>query len=65
MRLIVNCSPSHAAWTAMAEFNRFDAFWRCRDCRKIYWQGSHYHRMLERIRKIELIMISAQDKELS
>jgi uncharacterized protein with PIN domain len=46
-------------------FNRFEAFWRCRDCRKIYWQGSHYHRMLERIRKIELIMISAQNKELS
>ena len=46
-------------------FNRFKAFWRCDDCRKIYWQGSHYHRMLERIRKIELIMISAQNKELS
>ena len=46
-------------------FNRFEVFWRCRDCRKIYWQGSHYHRMLERIRKIELITISAQNKELS
>lgn len=46
-------------------FKRFKAFWRCGDCRKIYWQGSHYHRMLERIRKIELIMISAQNKELS
>jgi len=45
--------------------NRFKAFWQCDDCRKIYWQGSHYHRMLERIRKIELIMISAQNKELS
>lgn len=20
----------------------FDAFWRCRDCRRVYWQGSHY-----------------------
>jgi hypothetical protein len=46
-------------------FNRFKAFWQCNECRKIYWQGSHYHRMLERIRKIELIMISAQNKELS
>jgi hypothetical protein len=46
-------------------FKRFKTFWRCGDCRKIYWQGSHYHRMLERIRKIELIMISAQNKELS
>ena len=40
-------------------FKRFEAFWRCRDCRKIYWQGSHYHRMLEQISKIEMTMISA------
>ena len=23
----------------------FDAFWRCRDCRRIYWKGSHYQRL--------------------
>jgi len=24
----------------------FDHFYRCRECQKIYWQGSHYRRML-------------------
>ena len=43
-------------------FQRFEAFWRCRECRKIYWQGSHYHRMLEQISKIEMTMISARNK---
>jgi uncharacterized protein with PIN domain len=23
----------------------FDKFWRCRECKRIYWQGSHYERM--------------------
>lgn len=32
--------------------DRFDAFWRCGECRKIYWQGSHYKRMQERIKCI-------------
>ncbi|MCH8258398.1 MAG: Mut7-C ubiquitin/RNAse domain-containing protein, partial [Proteobacteria bacterium] len=41
-------------------FQRFEAFRRCRHCRKIYWQGSHYHRMRERISKIELTLISAR-----
>ena len=27
----------------------FDVFWRCRDCGKIYWKGSHYDRMRELI----------------
>jgi uncharacterized protein with PIN domain len=38
-------------------FTRFEAFWQCRDCRKIYWQGSHYNRMLKRIRKLELTTV--------
>jgi uncharacterized protein with PIN domain len=33
-------------------FDRFDEFWQCGGCRKIYWQGSHYKRMLERIKGI-------------
>ena len=45
-------------------FKRFESFWQCPDCRKIYWQGSHYRQMLERVRKIELTMISARNKEL-
>ncbi len=32
--------------------DRFDAFWQCAECRKIYWQGSHYQRMQERIKCI-------------
>jgi hypothetical protein len=31
---------------------RFDAFWQCRDCGKIYWQGSHYQRMLQRVESL-------------
>jgi uncharacterized protein with PIN domain len=30
----------------------FDAFWRCTECGRIYWQGSHYerlHRLVEQI----------------
>jgi uncharacterized protein with PIN domain len=25
---------------------RFDRFWQCASCRKVYWRGSHYERML-------------------
>ena len=27
-------------------FERFDEFVRCRDCRQVYWKGSHYDRMM-------------------
>lgn len=27
----------------------FVEFWRCRDCGKVYWQGSHHSRMLRKI----------------
>ena len=30
---------------------RFDRFWQCRSCGKVYWRGSHYRRMLERVRQ--------------
>ncbi|MCG8017767.1 MAG: Mut7-C ubiquitin/RNAse domain-containing protein [Candidatus Thiodiazotropha sp. 'RUGA'] len=26
-----------------------DQFWRCRECQKIYWQGSHYSKLLKSI----------------
>ena len=29
---------------------RFDAFWQCSDCGKVYWRGSHYRRMLQLVR---------------
>jgi len=30
----------------------FDKFWQCSNCRRIYWKGSHYDRMLQRIKKM-------------
>lgn len=33
--------------------NRFDAFWQCRKCGKVYWQGSHYQRMLEMVERLQ------------
>ncbi len=36
-----------------AILSRFDAFWRCRDCGKIYWRGSHHARMLQRIQMLK------------
>lgn len=32
---------------------RFDDFWQCRRCGKIYWQGSHYRRMLEMVERLQ------------
>jgi uncharacterized protein with PIN domain len=31
---------------------RFDRFWRCANCGKVYWRGSHYRRMLEAVQRI-------------
>jgi uncharacterized protein with PIN domain len=30
----------------------FNEFWRCNQCEKIYWKGSHYERMLKTITDI-------------
>lgn len=30
-------------------FQRFQEFWQCQDCRKIYWRGSHYQHMLAEV----------------
>lgn len=30
----------------------FDTFWRCFDCDKVYWKGSHYQRMHDLIARI-------------
>ena len=32
------------------DFNK--KFWFCKKCNKIYWQGSHYQKMFEKINKI-------------
>lgn len=31
----------------------FDRFWRCGDCARVYWQGSHYQRLTERVQAIQ------------
>lgn len=31
---------------------RFDRFWQCRECRRVYWQGSHYRRLVQRVRQV-------------
>lgn len=30
----------------------FDEFWQCNRCKRIYWKGSHYGRMLQTIERI-------------
>lgn len=30
----------------------FDDFWRCRNCGRVYWKGSHYERMQERVTSV-------------
>jgi uncharacterized protein with PIN domain len=37
--------PSHA-------FRLHEQFWECPNCRRIYWMGSHWLKMQERIEKI-------------
>lgn len=32
---------------------RFDAFWTCRECGKVYWRGSHYEGMAKRVESLE------------
>jgi len=31
----------------------FSEFWECTSCKKIYWKGSHYQRMMNMIDKLE------------
>ncbi|HKZ98123.1 MAG TPA: Mut7-C RNAse domain-containing protein [Thermoplasmata archaeon] len=30
------------------------AFWRCPTCGKVYWQGSHWDKMIERLNSLDL-----------
>ncbi|MFX1518485.1 MAG: Mut7-C RNAse domain-containing protein [Promethearchaeota archaeon] len=34
-------------------FNRYDQFWQCIQCEKIYWMGSHYESMRKIITEID------------
>lgn len=29
--------------------SRHDEFWQCPSCRRVYWQGSHWDKMIERL----------------
>jgi uncharacterized protein with PIN domain len=31
----------------------FNEFWQCSDCHRVYWKGSHYHKMLKLVQTIE------------
>lgn len=33
---------------------RHTSFWRCPGCGKVYWQGSHWDRMVERLHRFDL-----------
>lgn len=42
---LADALPSHAA-------REYDAFARCTGCQRIYWRGSHYDRLQERVARI-------------
>lgn len=31
-----------------------DEFWRCRACGKVYWKGTHWHGIMDRLRRLNL-----------
>ncbi len=33
---------------------RHDTFWRCPSCGRVYWQGTHWVRMVERLNHLDL-----------
>ncbi len=33
----------------------YDSFWQCTGCKRIYWKGSHYQRMLGKIKEIRSV----------
>jgi uncharacterized protein with PIN domain len=34
--------------------SRHQAFWRCPSCRRVYWQGSHWDKMVARLNDLDL-----------
>jgi len=34
--------------------SRHDEFWQCPSCRRVYWQGSHWDKMVERLDHLDL-----------
>lgn len=33
---------------------RHEEFWRCPSCRRVYWQGTHWDKMIERLNGLDL-----------
>lgn len=34
--------------------SRHHAFWRCPSCKRVYWQGTHWDKMVERLTHLDL-----------
>jgi uncharacterized protein with PIN domain len=34
--------------------SRHHEFWRCSSCKRVYWQGSHWDKMIERLNQLDL-----------
>ena len=34
--------------------SRHQLFWRCPSCRRVYWQGTHWDKMVERLNHLDL-----------
>ena len=34
-------------------FENNNKFWYCKNCKKIYWKGSHYNKMMEKINNLD------------
>jgi hypothetical protein len=41
---------------------RHDLFWRCPSCLRLYWAGSHYKRIVERIEKLRRAAPTAEGR---
>lgn len=53
--LIVPASPEAVKdLVPKGVLNRHKEFWRCPTCGKVYWQGSHWNKMIERLNNLEL-----------
>ncbi len=52
---LVEASPSEVgASVPEGVRERHSTFWRCPGCGKVYWQGSHWDRMVERFNDLRL-----------
>ena len=40
-------------------FEQNDQFWFCKTCKKVYWTGSHYRKIIDKINKIKNSQVNA------